>query len=94
MEDWYVGSVVGALGIDGKPESDGGHNFPYAVQHWDDEKKDEQGNRIPIAQQTYKVGNIEYYVRPAVHTTLITRLTGTTGYWGESQVLRKSQRRR
>jgi hypothetical protein len=41
----------------------GGANICYSFQHWDSNKKDDKGNLVPKARQTYQVDGKQYRVR-------------------------------
>lgn len=51
-----------ALGLNGSPQSEGGDNTCYRVEHWDP-KAAENGRQIPAINQWYTVDGVEYQVR-------------------------------
>ncbi|KAJ4355814.1 Mitochondrial import inner membrane translocase subunit tim8 [Didymosphaeria variabile] len=57
---WAVESACKALGLDTRPKMMGGANICYNFQHWDPNKKDDKGNIVPKAKQTYQVDGKEY----------------------------------
>ncbi|KAL5387306.1 hypothetical protein DPSP01_003530 [Paraphaeosphaeria sporulosa] len=57
---WAVESACNALGLDTRAKAMGGANICYNFNHWDANKKDENGNIVPKARQTYQVNNKEY----------------------------------
>jgi hypothetical protein len=60
-EFWKLTNTMQALGLDGKPKSNGGDNSCYNVQHWDSSKQ-ENGRQVPAINQWYTVGDTNYRV--------------------------------
>lgn len=61
-DHWKLPNTMKALGLDGRPQTDGGNNACYRVEHWNP-KLVENGRRIPAINQWYTVDGIEYQVR-------------------------------
>jgi hypothetical protein len=53
---WKIGEGLDELGLSDKPKEDGGDNECFRVEHGDEMRKDDKGDRIPILKQTYTVG--------------------------------------
>jgi hypothetical protein len=64
-EHWHFSNALRSLRLDGRPASEGGDNTCYRVEHWDPEKRDEQGNQVAAINQWYNVPGIrrQYHVR-------------------------------
>lgn len=96
MKFWQVESVVEALGINGKPKSEGGNIIPYDVQHWDPDMKDESGRLIDKKDQKYKVDGKEYRVgsfSPVIVIPQSARMTNySIGYRSATCLCHKSSR--
>jgi hypothetical protein len=58
---WKLTNTMQALGLDGKPKSNGGDIACYNVQHWDPSKQ-ENGRQVPAINQWYTVGDTNYRV--------------------------------
>lgn len=58
---WKVPEAMKALGLDGKPQSEGGDNVCYRVEHWNP-KPAENGRQIPAINQWYTVDGTQYQV--------------------------------
>lgn len=62
MDDhWKMSSAMEALGLNGKPRSEGGDNVCFRVEHWDP-KAVKDGQRIPAINQWYNVDGTDYQV--------------------------------
>lgn len=59
---WKMSYAMQSLGLNGKPVSENGDIQGYRTEHWDPDKEDDNGNRIPAINQWYKVGNKELRV--------------------------------
>lgn len=61
-DHWKIPEAMRALGLNGKPQSEGGDNTCYRIEHWN-LKPVENGQRIPAINQWYTVDGVEYQVR-------------------------------
>ncbi|KAI4697456.1 uncharacterized protein J4E84_000586 [Alternaria hordeiaustralica] len=67
-EHWHFSHAMRSLGLDGRPTSAGGDNQCYRVEHWDPEKRDNEGNQIPAINQWYSTaGNNKQYRATKAH---------------------------
>jgi hypothetical protein len=58
---WQIGAAMQKLGLDGRPESEGGDNVCYGIEHWDP-TREEGGKQVPAINQWYKVSERGYRV--------------------------------
>lgn len=76
MTHFKVASIIDGLGVNGQPKVDGGKNVYYAVEHADRNMKDENGSRVPIKDQKYKVDGKEYRMTEAKHEFIMNPSDG------------------
>jgi hypothetical protein len=60
-----------ALGLDGRPTSEGGDNKCYRIEHCDPESRDNKGNQIPAIHQWYTVYDMQYHVSFHYHVRIV-----------------------
>ncbi len=74
-DHWDIPEVMKGLGLNGKPQSEGGDNLCHRVEHWDP-KQEKGGNQVPAINQWYTVDGKEYQVhRPTTsHSSLVNTL--------------------
>lgn len=70
-DHWGFSKAMQALGLSGKPASQGGDNKCYRIEHWDPEKRDDNGNQIPALNQWYNVAGIEQQFRVRISLIII-----------------------
>lgn len=58
---WQIGAALQELGLDGTPDSEGGDNVCYRIEHWDP-TREEGGKQIPAINQRYQVSEKDYRV--------------------------------
>ncbi|KAJ8107057.1 hypothetical protein OPT61_g9127 [Boeremia exigua] len=61
-EYWHMTSMMEALDLNAKPQSNGGDNVCYRVEHWNP-KQVKDGQRVPAINQWYNVDGTDYQVR-------------------------------
>ncbi|KAF2621471.1 hypothetical protein BU25DRAFT_379643, partial [Macroventuria anomochaeta] len=63
-DHWKIPEAMKALRLNGKPQSEGGDNACYRVEHWNP-KPTENGRQIPAINQWYTVDGMEYQATQA-----------------------------
>ncbi|KAH6644834.1 hypothetical protein C7974DRAFT_420258 [Boeremia exigua] len=63
-EHWKIPAAMKALGLNGKPQSEGGDNVCHRVEHWDPSLTVD-GQRVPAINQWYNVEGTEYQATQA-----------------------------
>ncbi|KAF3034171.1 hypothetical protein E8E12_005653 [Didymella heteroderae] len=58
-EHWKIPAAMKVLGLNGNPQSEGGYNVCYRVEHWNPSLV-ENGRQIPAINQWYNVDGTEY----------------------------------
>ena len=64
-DHWKIPEAMKALGLNGKPQSEGGDNACYRVEHWIPNLT-ENGQQNPAINQWYTVDGTEYQVSEVV----------------------------
>jgi hypothetical protein len=54
--------AVQSLGLSHLPQTMGGNNVGYSIEHFDESKVDEHDIEIPAYDQKYRVGTVQYSV--------------------------------
>jgi hypothetical protein len=59
---FHVGLAVQGLGLSQFPQTIGGHNLGYSIEHFDEDKIDEHDEDIPTFDQKYDIDAVHYSV--------------------------------
>lgn len=62
QEYWEFRVMLAALGLNGRPRSEGGDNVCSRVEHWD-ANKEEGGKQVSAINQWYNVDGKDYHVK-------------------------------
>ncbi|EDU43710.1 conserved hypothetical protein [Pyrenophora tritici-repentis Pt-1C-BFP] len=54
-QHWQIPHAVESLGLSGTSKAQGGDNECFRTEHWDPERRDDDGNQIPAVNQRYTV---------------------------------------
>ncbi|KAH7406736.1 hypothetical protein DE146DRAFT_753290 [Phaeosphaeria sp. MPI-PUGE-AT-0046c] len=71
---WQIAATLQALGLDGRPKTEGGDNLCHRIEHWDPEKQ-EDGHQVPAINQWYTVDGNNYRATKA-HFEFIVNTKG------------------
>lgn len=62
-DHWDIYEVTEDLHLNGDPQSEGGDNVCFRIEHWNPSRM-KDGQQIPAINQWYNVDGVEYQVRP------------------------------